>query len=198
MGGAILAVLVYAYLLGAERSGLNPFNYFGYFTNLTSLLTALVLILPGVLNAAGRPQADVIVTLRAVATTCMVIVGVIYNVLVPGTGTAPVWVSVTLHVVIPVLVVLDWLVGPDRRALPWSRLWWVLPYPLTWLTVVLVRGVTDGWVPYGFLLASRGLGPLVAHIVGLLAALVIVGALVWWTSRLPRFLRDEDARLASA
>jgi len=75
----------------------------------------------------------------------------------------------------------------DRPSLPWRRLWLVLPYPVVWLAVVLVRGVTDGWVPYGFLLPERGLPSLVLHVVGLLAALLASGALVWTVSRLAVF-----------
>lgn len=193
VGLSVLAILIYTYLLGGPRDGFNPFDYFGYFTNLTSSLTACALVVVGILGLACRP-ATWMVSVRAVLTTCMVVVGVIYNTLVPGTGTAPVWVSVTLHIVLPVLVVLDWILGPDRRALAWSHLWIVAPYPLLWLAVVLVRGVTDGWVPYGFLLPSRGPSSLVVHVAGLLIALVVASALIWWTSRLPRVLRQERAR----
>jgi hypothetical protein len=52
--------------------------------------------------------------------------------------------------------------------------------------VVLVRGVTDGWVPYGFLLPERGLPSLLAHVVGLLATLLCAGAAVWLLSRVRR------------
>ncbi|MFJ4223522.1 GNAT family N-acetyltransferase [Microbacterium sp. NPDC089695] len=184
VGLAVLAILIHTYLLGGPRDGFNPFDYFGYFTNLTASLTACTLVASGVLGLAGRSAARA-VRVRAVLTACMVIVGEIYNTLVPGTGTAPAWVSVTLHIVFPVVVLIDWIFGPGRRALAWSELWIVIPYPLLWLIVVLLRGVTDGWVPYGFLLPSRGPGSLVAHVVGLLLALVVAGALVWWMSRLP-------------
>jgi len=184
VGLVVLAVLIHTYLLGAPRDGYNFFDYFGYFTNLTSALTACMLVVSGVLGLTSRPALWV-VSARAVLTTCMLIVGVIYNTLVPGTGTAPAWVSVTLHIVFPVIVLIDWVLGPGRRVLAWSKLWIVIPYPLLWLMIVLVRGATDGWVPYGFLLPSRGVFSLIAHVVGLLVTLVVAGAFVWWTSRLP-------------
>lgn len=192
LAAAILGVLAFAFVEGGDR---NPFDFFGYFTNLTSLLTAAVLVSVGLYGARGRRAPAWLTLCRAVATACMLVVAVVYNVLVPGTGSAPPWVSATLHAFVPVLVLLDWILIGDRGALRWSRLWMVLPYPIVWLTVVLVRGVTDGWVPYGFLLPERGPLSLTLHVVGLLGALLFAGALVWWASRYPgRVARRDDRR----
>lgn len=187
LGLITLGILGYTFVIGGELNGLNPFNFFGFFTNLTSSLTSAVLVLTGMLSVTGRAVPEWLILCRAVATACMLIVAVVYNVLVPGTGSAPPWVSVTLHLVIPVLVALDWALIGDRPALPWSRLWLVVPYPAVWLVVVLWRGATDGWVPYGFLLPERGALSLGLHVVGLFGALVLAGALVWWASRMPGF-----------
>jgi hypothetical protein len=184
IGVAVLAILVYAYVVAGSANGFSPFDYFGFFTNLTSLLTSVILILTGALELTRRRVPEALHSSRAVATACLLIVGVVYNVLVPGTGSAPPWVSASLHVVFPILVLLDWIVVGDRPTLPWRRLWIVLPYPLTWLVIVLIRGATDGWVPYGFLLPERGMLSLVLHILGLLVALLLAGAVVWATSRL--------------
>ncbi|PSL38563.1 hypothetical protein CLV49_2188 [Labedella gwakjiensis] len=180
LGVVILGVLGFAYVEGGDR---NPFDFFGYFTNLTSLLIAVVLVLTGILGVRRRPAPALLTACRAVATACLIIVAVVYNVLVPGTGSAPPWVSVTLHAVVPVLVLLDWVLIGDRRPLRWSGLWLVLPYPAVWITVVLIRGATDGWVPYGFLLPEHGVPSLIVHVAGLLAALTLAGTLVWWASR---------------
>jgi hypothetical protein len=198
VGGLVVtAVLVYAYALRVRVGDGNPFNYFGYFTNQTSLLAGLVLIVTGVLTLTGRPIPATLDLARGITTSYLLIVAVVYNVLVPGTGSAPPWVSFLLHIVFPALVALDWLLLGDRRQLPWRRLWLVLPYPAVWLTTVLLRGATDGWVPYGFLLPDRGLGSLVTHIVGLLAALVLAGSVVWLASRsrglLPSAVTDRGA-----
>lgn len=127
-------------------------------------------------------------TARGVAASCLIVVALVYNLLVPGTGSAPAWISALLHGVFPVLVVLDWALDRYRVAQPWARIWWVLPYPLLWLTVVLVRGVTDGWVPYGFLLPERGPLSLLLHVVGMLVVLLCAAAFVWGLSR-PRCRR---------
>lgn len=181
-GLLIIAILIYVYTLRIAAGDGNPFDYFGYFTNQTSLLASLVLITTGAFVLVGRRVPPSLALARGIATAYLLVVAVVYNVLVPGTGTAPPWVSVILHLVFPALVALDWLLVGDRPRLPWGRLWILLPYPVLWLTVVLIRGITDGWVPYGFLLPERGIGSLIVHIVGLLAAVIAAGALVWAAS----------------
>lgn len=183
VGVGIIGLLGVTFAGRVEVGDGNPFDFFGYFTNQTSLITSLLLIATGVLSVSGRPAPQWLIVLRAIATSCMIIVGVIYNTLVPGTGSAPPWVSAILHLAFPTYVVLDWLLIGDRRPLPWRGLWLVLPYPLLWMLVVLVRGSTDGWVPYGFLLPERGVAPLALHVVGLLLALIAAATLVWWASR---------------
>lgn len=182
-GGGVIGILLFTYVIGIPHQGASLVDYFGYFTNLTSLLTSGVLIATGLLSLRRRSIPAPLISARAVAVACMIIVGVVYNVLVPGTGSAPAWVSVALHTVFPVLLVLDWILIGDRAAMPWRRLWLVLPYPVVWLGIVLVRGITDGWVPYGFLLPERGSMSLTLHVVGLLAALLASGSLVWALSR---------------
>ncbi|MEC5184874.1 hypothetical protein RCH12_002344 [Cryobacterium sp. MP_3.1] len=182
-GLVIGAVLIYFYAVRISVGDGNPFDYFGYFTNQTSLLASLILIATGVLVVLGRSVPPALTLMRGIITAYLLVVAVIYNLLVPGTGSAPPWVSALLHVVFPLLVALDWLLVGDRPRLPWRRLWMLLPYPVLWLTTVLIRGVTDGWVPYGFLLPERGIASLLVHVVGLLAAIIAAGALVWAASR---------------
>jgi hypothetical protein len=181
-GVLVGAVLGYAYALRFAVGDGNPFNFFGYFTNQTSLFASGVLIALGALTIAGRRVPDWLSLLRGIATAYLLVVAVIYNVLVPGTGSAPAWVSLVLHVIFPILVAFDWLLVGDRSRLRWRHLWLLLPYPVVWLVIVLIRGVTDGWVPYGFLLPERGLVSLLLHIVGLLVAIVVAGIVVWMTS----------------
>ncbi|MGV8882091.1 MAG: Pr6Pr family membrane protein [Rhodoglobus sp.] len=184
-GTAVVAILIYAYVLRLDAGDANPFDYFGYFTNQTSLIASATLIATGVFTLTGRQAPLALTTLRALATSYLLVVAVIYNLLVPGTGSAPPWVSVILHVAFPLLVALDWAMIGDRARLRWGHLWLLMPYPVLWLAVVLTRGATDGWVPYGFLLPERGIASLLIHIVGLLATVMVAGVLVWGASRLP-------------
>ncbi len=65
-----------------------------------------------------------------------------------------------------------------------NRLWVVLMYPLVWLVVVLVRGATDGWVPYPFLDPAHGYAAVAITCIGIFAAFLLVGSLVFWASKL--------------
>ncbi|WZH38384.1 MAG: Pr6Pr family membrane protein [Microbacterium enclense] len=181
--GVAVAVVLVAYGLRLAAGDGNPFDFFGYFTNQTSSLTALVLIAVALRRLAGRGIPEALAIAWGVGTACLIVVAVVYNTLVPGTGSAPPWVSVILHIVFPVFVVVDFASASDRPRLRWRALWWALPYPCLWLVVVLVRGQTDGWVPYGFLLPERGPLSLVAHVVGILALLVLAATGVWGLSR---------------
>lgn len=196
LGSVVIGILVYAYVVGIPLRGASLFDYLGYFTNLTSLLAAVILIVRSSIVLCGgvAPRLD---SARAVAVSCMIVVAVVYNVLVPGTGSAPAWVSLSLHAIFPVALVADWTLVDDRPVQPWRRLWLVLPYPLLWLTVVLVRGVTDGWVPYGFLLPERGVASLLATVAGLLLSLLASGALVWALSRLHGVIALDGRRSLS-
>ncbi|PPG39270.1 Pr6Pr family membrane protein [Pseudoclavibacter sp. RFBA6] len=189
VGLAVISMLASTYVGRIGVGDSNPFDFFGYFTNQTSLIASGLLIAAGVLAMLGRDAPAWLAVLRGVATSCMIIVGVIYNTLVPGTGSAPPWVSAILHVVFPAYIVLDWLLVGDRPRLPWNRLWVVLPYPLLWMLVVLLRGATDGWVPYGFLLPEHGPASLFLHVAGLLGALLVAAVLVWWASRFRGYVR---------
>ncbi|WP_238439343.1 Pr6Pr family membrane protein [Microbacterium sp. JZ31] len=184
----VVVLLVHTFLGRIAVGDANPFDYFGYFTNQTSLLAAVVLTASGSHSVRNQRPPHWLVAARGVVTACLLVVAVIYNGLVPGTGTAPAWISAVLHVYFPLFVLLDWVLVGDRAPLRWRTLWIVLPYPLAWLAVVLVRGATDGWVPYGFLLPERGVMSLLGYSAALLFTLVASGALVWAGSRSPGIL----------
>ena len=83
----------------------------------------------------------------------------------------------------PIYVAIDWLLFGDRRRLALKRLWVILVYPIVWLIVVLVRGATDGWVPYPFLAPANGYGSVAVYCVIIALVIGAVGLLVLWYSR---------------
>jgi hypothetical protein len=60
----------------------------------------------------------------------------------------------------------------------------VVTYPLVWLVVVLIRGATDGWVPYPFLDPRIGYGTVALYCVAITAVVLLLAAAVWALSRL--------------
>ncbi|MWV75319.1 hypothetical protein [Rathayibacter rathayi] len=107
VGAAALAVIGYADGLSIAAGDPSPFDYFGSFTNQTGLLASAVLVVAGSIALTRRPNPSSLGYLRGAVTAYLIIVAVIDNTLVPGTGSAPPWVSALLHGVLPVLVLLD-------------------------------------------------------------------------------------------
>jgi hypothetical protein len=102
-----------------------------------------------------------------------------------------------LHIAFPIYAALDWLLVGDRPRLRWRHLWWVALDPLVWLIVVLIRGATDGWVPYPFLNPANGYLSVTVYCILIAVAVMGVGALVFWVSRW-RPIRMEDPAVTDA
>ncbi|RXZ72015.1 Pr6Pr family membrane protein [Agromyces albus] len=181
----IATAIVATFFDTASRATINPFNFFGYFTMQSNIITAVILLLAAVATFRGRPQTPLLVLLRACATTYIVIVGIVYNTLLTGLegGISLDWANWVLHVAFPVYAALDWILFGDRSAVPWRNLWVVLIFPAVWIVVVLIRGATDGWVPYPFLDPAQGYGIVAMYCIVIFIATVVVGALVFAISR---------------
>lgn len=170
----------------AQRATINPFNFFGYFTIQSNVIAIVVFLAAASLTFRRRRQGWAISFARGAATTYIVIVGVVYNTLLVGLegGVSLPWANFVLHVLMPLYAAIDWIFFGDRVKLPWNRFWLVLVYPIVWLIVVLIRGATDGWVPYPFLDPAQGYGVVSLFAIGIAVAFGVFGSLVWWLSRL--------------
>ncbi|MET0954861.1 MAG: Pr6Pr family membrane protein [Cryobacterium sp.] len=170
----------------AARATVNPFNFFGFFTIQANILAAVVLGGTAVLCLLGRRDPPWLGVARAATTAYMIVVGIVYNTLLTGLtgGVALPWANTVLHVVFPLYCLADWLLFADRPAQPWRLLWLVLIYPVLWTTVVLLRGATDGWVPYPFLSPTAGYGSVFTYVLLIAVAFIASGAAVWGLSRL--------------
>jgi uncharacterized membrane protein len=56
-----------------------------------------------------------------------------------------------LHVVVPVLSVVGWLLFGPRPRVDWSACLRALAWPVGWVVLILVSGGWTGWYPYPFL-----------------------------------------------
>ncbi len=90
---------------------------------------------------------------RAASTTYLLIVVAVYwTLLVDVDVQTPLeWTNLIMHAFSAAFMLLDWMIEGPRKPLSWRMSWTVLIYPVIWLTVVIARGATDGWVPYPFL-----------------------------------------------
>lgn len=182
---AVGSAIVATFFDTASRATINPFNFFGFFTMQSNIITAVVLLLAALATFTGRPQAPLLVLARACATTYIAIVGIVYNTLLVGLegGVSLEWANWVLHVAFPIYAALDWTFFGDHTTLPRKRLWLVLIFPVLWTVVVLIRGATDGWVPYPFLDPATGFGSVAIYCAVIFTATIIVGAVVFALSR---------------
>lgn len=179
-------------------------NFFSFFTILSNLSAAIVLLWAvGWFVARGRrdaaPEPRSLAVALASVSTYMIVTGIVYNVLLRGVqleeGSRPIpWSNEVLHLVAPVLLLLDVLLGPARRRLRWSGILAVVVFPLVWVVYTLVRAplttnpITGDpwWYPYPFLnphLQAWGYGGVTLYVVGIAIVIAGVAWFVVWVGR---------------
>ena len=181
-----LVAIVSTFFDTATRATINPFNFFGYFTMQSNIILVVVLLLAALVSFSGQRQSRSLVLARGCAATYIVITGVVYNVLLAGLegGVSLAWANTVLHVALPLYAALDWVIFNDRGPLPRNKIWISLIYPVVWIIVVIIRGATDGWVPYPFLDPAQGYGVVALYALAIAVATVVFAAIIWAVSRL--------------
>jgi hypothetical protein len=161
----------------AAGPGVSDADYFSYFTVLSNLFAAAMLLLGAVRPA--RERSRTVELLRGAAVVYILTTGIVYLVLLSGKAPAYPWVNAILHYLMPVAVTLDWLLDPPRVRLDPARtivLW--MAFPLLYILYTLARGAIVNWYPYLFVNPHRGGGYLlvagdcVAVGVGIIALIV--------------------------
>lgn len=175
-------------------------NFFSFFTIESNVLAAVALAAGGVWGLRVKdpqaPEPRWLAVLLVCASTYMIVTGVVYNVLLRGIpleqGATVPWSNEVLHVVAPLIMLLDVLFAPRRRALGWSAVAIAAIFPIAWVGYTLVRanfitGPATGdpwWFPYPFLnWHVIGGGAVALYIVGIALTIVGVAALVVWAGR---------------
>ncbi len=184
-----IVAIVAQYAHRANPSAFYTVNFFSYFTNESNLFaTALLLygayrgLRPGGWSSAEayRSKADgaqAYDLLRGAAVIYMVITGAVFVLLLSGSKPSVPWANAVVHYVMPIVIVLDWLIDPPRARIVWHRTWRWLIFPVVYFSYTLIRGAIVGWYPYPFLnVSSKGYGRVLADGVGILIAMIAVGA----------------------
>ncbi|HWD61678.1 MAG TPA: Pr6Pr family membrane protein [Humibacter sp.] len=184
---------------GVENVSVYVVNFFSFFTVEANLIAAAAALIGGAFLVAGRmPDPRWFLVLRLCATAYIATTGIVYNLLLRGIelpqGSTDASSNELLHVVVPVLVVLDWLFAPGRRCMSFKAVWIVAIYPIVWVGYTLVRGpltpdplrgVTT-WYPYPFLdpsLSPLGYWSVAIYVVAIAVVICGLGALFVWVSR---------------
>ena len=177
-------------------------NFFSFFTIESNVLAAVALAVAGVwalrTRDATTPEPRWLAVLLMCASTYMIVTGVVYNVLLRGIelpqGATVPWSNEVLHVVIPLVMLVDALFAPRRRALGWGAVAIAAIFPIVWAAYTLLRANTivspstgdPWWYPYPFLDPNLpGASYLTVAVYIVVIAVVIVGAaaLVVWAGR---------------
>lgn len=190
MGFVALAALGAQAFVLVQADMFNAVNFFGYFTNLSNIVAALLLIVSAAYVYKSRKPSATDDLVRGAATLYMVITGVVYALLLTGedVGLLLPWVNSILHVVMPVVVVADWLYQPPRTKLMARHILWWLLFPAMYLVYTLLRGAIVGWYPYPFLDPDKigGYGGVALYACGILLAFFCFG---WLLMRLGASLK---------
>ncbi len=180
-----LVLQLYISIKNTETNGLTPlvatWNFFSYFTVLTNLMIALCLsfILLSPSTSTGRFFSKP-TTIAAIALYIF-IVGLTYNTILrfiwEPAGLQK-WVDEALHVVVPVLFVLFWLLIFTKGTLKWSHPFSWLVYPAVYLVYALLRGEYSGFHAYPFInTAELGYGRVLLNSGGLMLVFIATGLL---------------------
>lgn len=177
-------------------------NFLSFFTILSNLLAAIVLIIAAIWALRHRRDSETepnwLAVLLACASTYMIVTGIVYNTLLRGValpqGVTVPWSNEVLHVVIPLFLLVDLLFAPRRRALRWSAVALATIFPIVWVVYTLVRANliiapatgNPWWYPYPFLdphLVPGGYLGVSGYIVGIAIAIIGVACFVVWIGR---------------
>lgn len=181
--GTLTLVAIIAQALFLWQNGvLNPFNYLGYFTNLSNILAGLILIISALYLIKSRKPSVKDDLIRGAATLYMAITGLIYITLLSGEdlGLLMPWVNIVTHIILPLYVVADWLYQPQLTKLRFRQITIWLAWPLVYVVYTLIRGSVTGWYPYPFLNPEKvgGYGGVALYGAGILVAFMVVGWLL--------------------
>lgn len=136
----LLVLSAEIYLIVALGDRFRFVNHFSYFTVLSNVFAAVVALL----GVFGPVSAQI----RGAAVLYMTTTGIVYALLLRGVDVqTPAYANWVLHVVVPILVVVEWLLAPEKT----HRAWIWLSFPLVYVTYTLIRGPIADWYPYPFL-----------------------------------------------
>ncbi|MBA3822331.1 MAG: Pr6Pr family membrane protein [Ktedonobacterales bacterium] len=177
--GSLAIFAIVTQLIIHVQHGFDLVNYFGYFTNLSNIFGAVILLVGAYTLAQQRTPSPTQELVRGAATVAMTIVGLIWFALLRGEdlGALLPWVNGIVHILMPIVMVVDWLVAPSWLRITFGQVLLWLSYPLVYLIATLLRGALTGWYPYPFLNPAKvgGAGVVALYCLGIFGVFLVVG-----------------------
>ena len=158
---ALLSSVIYQVTDRLLNNVFRPGEYFAYFTIQTSLIAAVVLAVSGMRELRGVTDTKALNLARLSVSSYAIVVAVVYNALLRGTPVLegdpdygydwPVLPNEILHVWAPIFIVLDFALTKTAAKLKFKQIFWILAFPMAWLSFTIIRGILTDWWAYWFL-----------------------------------------------
>ncbi len=147
----IIGISLLVYLFSNEKM-----NYwFPYYTFHTNVFVGLWYVLSGLFPGKEKPSLWVKDAFKGAVTTYITITGLVYCTLliqveIAYVGYLP-FASIIIHMVVPVLMIADYVFFPVVLSPQWKRLPFWLTYPILYALFTLIRGAIIDFYPYPFI-----------------------------------------------
>ncbi len=160
--------------------GFSVVNFFSYFTNLSNIFAAVVLLLSAFYLIQRRTPTPTFDLIRGASVVGIALVGIVFGVLLrdEDLGSLLPWVNFVLHYLMPVVMVVDWLYAPPKTRLVFAQTWTWLIFPFLYLVYSIIRGAIVGFYAYPFFnpAKSGGYGGVALYCIAILGVFLI---LIW-------------------
>lgn len=168
------AALIISFRYSVIQLGASAVNFFSFFTILTNLFSAIVLIAGTIYLIRRKEPTEIDDILRGSAIVSMAIVGIVFGLLLShmDSGMIP-WTNFVAHYLMPVVMLLDWLIQPPKVRLAPKHIGLWLIYPIAYLIYSLLHGAFTKWYPYWFIDPAKSPGGWTG--VALFSAAITVG-----------------------
>jgi hypothetical protein len=164
-------------------NGLTIFGAIGrfliFFTVLSNILVAVSLTITLLSPASRWGHFFSRISSRTAIAVYIFIVGLVYNLVLRNTWHPAGWQKVAdeiLHVAVPLLYVLYWLLFVPKGTLKWKQCISWLIFPFIYVVYAMCRGWAEGFYAYPFLdLNVLSIGKVFINCIGLFLVFIVTG-----------------------
>ena len=176
------------------NNNFRPFEYFAYFSIVGAVFAGALLLATGVRAFKQLEEGKRLEIARLSLTVAMIVVVVVYHALLAdvasdvrdGDYVWPVFPNEFIHTYGPVLIVIDYLLSNKEFKLRMRAAFWVVAFPLLWLTFSVIRGIITNWWPYWFINPNGegGVSGMLSYIAAIAFFFIILGFAVLGLTKL--------------
>ena len=159
------------------------FDWITYFTIWSNVIVAITMtalfLRPDLFTRRGASGFRWRVV-RLDSLIMITVTGVVFNLLLSSSKTGIDAVSNgLLHVWVPIITMVVWLLAGPRGYIRMSTVWASLVIPVVWLVFALVRGSAVGAYPYPFLdVATKGWASVLSFVFAMVIAAIVLAVVL--------------------